>query len=128
MDHHVLLSLFHIVAVVPFFIYVGVQRAATPEPVFNGLLGLAGAMLLYHLYKAYKKSISGDSSLWVNLVHIILVAPLMMWIGYYKKETPRSAFELLLLLAFSALGYHLYSLTLMFSTVSGDGHNRGQTK
>jgi len=43
-----------------------------------------------------------------------------LWIGYYKKETSRQAFEMLLLLAFSALGYHLYSLMLEIKTVSGD--------
>ena len=120
MDHHILLALFHVTVVSPFLIYVGVQRAATPELIFNGLLGLAGAILLYHLYRAYSKWISGSSSLWVNLIHIVLVVPILLWIGYYKKDTSRQAFEMLLLLAFSALGYHLYSLVIHVSTVSGD--------
>jgi hypothetical protein len=120
MDHHTLLALFHVAVVSPFLIYVGVQRAATPDFIFNGLLGLAGAILLYHLYRAYSKLISGSSSLWVNLIHIFLVVPILVWIGYYKKETSRQAFEMLLLLGFSALGYHLYSLMLEVKTVSGD--------
>lgn len=120
MDSHTLLALFHVGIVAPFLIYVGVQRAATPEFVFNGLLGLAGAILLYHLYRAYSKWISGSSSLWVNLIHIVLVVPVLVWIGYYKKETSRQAFEMLLLLAFAALGYNLYSLMLEIKTVSGD--------
>jgi hypothetical protein len=120
MDHHTLLALFHVGIVSPFLIYVGIQRAATPDFIFNGLLGLAGAILLYHLYRAYSKWISGSSSLWVNLIHIVLVVPILLWIGYYKKETSRQAFEMLLLLAFSALGYHLYSLMLEIKTVSGD--------
>jgi hypothetical protein len=120
MDHHTLLALFHVGIVAPFLIYVGVQRAATPDFIFNGLLGLAGAILLYHLYRAYSKWISGSSSLWVNLIHIVLVVPVLVWIGYYKKETSRQAFEMLLLLAFAALGYNLYSLMLEIKTVSGD--------
>jgi len=112
--------LFHVGIVSPFLIYVGVQRAATPDFIFNGLLGLAGAILLYHLYRAYSKWISGSSSLWVNLIHIVLVVPILLWIGYYKKETSRQAFEMLLLLAFAALGYNLYSLVLEIKTVSGD--------
>jgi hypothetical protein len=120
MDSHTLLALFHVGIVSPFLIYVGVQRAATPDFIFNGLLGLAGAILLYHLYRAYSKWISGSSSLWVNLIHIVLVVPILLWIGYYKKETSRQAFEMLLLLAFAALGYNLYSLVLEIKTVSGD--------
>ena len=32
------------------------------------------------------------------------------FIGYHKKETPRSAYELLLMAGFAAGGYHLFSL------------------
>lgn len=59
------------------------------------------------------------SSLWVNLIHIGLIAPLLFWIGYYKKDTSRAAFEMLLLLAFAALGYNLKSLVTQATTVSG---------
>jgi hypothetical protein len=50
----------------------------------------------------------------------MLVAPLLLYIGYHGKETTRQAFEALLLLAFAALGYNLYNLVIMMSTVSGD--------
>ena len=62
----------------------------------------------------------GDSSLWVNLIHMLVVAPLLLWIGYYGKETSRAAYELLLMTGFAALGYHLYSLALQANTVTGD--------
>jgi len=62
----------------------------------------------------------GDSSLWVNLIHMLVVAPLLLWIGYYGKETSRAAYELLLMTGFAALGYHLYSLALQINTVTGD--------
>jgi hypothetical protein len=48
-----------------------------------------------------------------------LISPLLLWIGYYGKNTSRAAFELLLMLGFSALGYHLYSVSLQLNTVSG---------
>jgi hypothetical protein len=49
----------------------------------------------------------------------LLVAPLLFWIGYYKKDTSRQAFEMLLLLAFAAGGYNLYNLVVQLSTVTG---------
>jgi hypothetical protein len=59
------------------------------------------------------------SSLWVNLIHMFLVAPLLLWIGYHGKNTGRAAFELVLMLAFAALGYNLYGLILGMNTVTG---------
>lgn len=37
----------------------------------------------------------------------------MIYIGYMSKKTPRPAYELLGLITFAALGYHLYSVVLM---------------
>jgi len=50
---------------------------------------------------------------------MLLLSPILLWIGYYGKETSRKAFEMLLLLAFSALGYHSYNLILQLNTVTG---------
>jgi uncharacterized membrane protein len=122
MDYHVILALFHVFFVAPLLIYVGVQRASTPELVFNGLIVLAIVIFSYHLYRAYTKWLSQSSGLWINLIHIGLVAPLLFWIGYYKKDTTRPAFEMLLLLAFAALGYNLKSLIVETNTVSGKAH------
>jgi hypothetical protein len=44
------------------------------------------------------------------MIHVFLIAPLLIYIGYNKKETPRFAYELILILGFGAGGYHLYSL------------------
>jgi hypothetical protein len=57
------------------------------------------------------------------LIHVLLVAPLLFWIGYYKKETTRQAYEMLLLLAFAAGGYNLYNLIVQVSTVTGVADN-----
>jgi hypothetical protein len=45
---------------------------------------------------------------WVNLIHILLVGPLLLYIGYNGEKTPRLYFELLLMLGFAAIGYHGY--------------------
>ena len=120
-NKHIILSLFHVLLVSPLFIYVGVQRASPdmPEILFNGLIGLSIALFLYHFYRGYSNWRAGSSTLWINLIHIVLIAPLLLWIGYYGKNTSRIAFEMLLMLGFSALGYHLYSLFIMTNTVTG---------
>ena len=64
-------------------------------------------------------SLWANPSIWVNLIHMLVIAPLLLWIGYYGKETSRAAYELLLMTGFAALGYHLYSLILEVNTVTG---------
>lgn len=110
MDAHTLVNLFHILLVVPFFLYVGTQRIDIPEIIFPVLLGLGVIVTLYHGYKAAMRYAAGSSMIWVNLIHALYLGPLLMYIGYKKQETPRYAFEVLLLFAFAAGGYHLYEM------------------
>ena len=110
MDSHLLLALFHIFAVVPLFLYVAISRANTVTGVYGFLLVLGAIITLYHGYKAWIRFLSGSSSLWINLIHVFYVGPLLIYIGYRGKDTPRFAYELLALLGFAALGYHTYHL------------------
>ena len=119
MNEHLVLNIFHVFFVAPLLIYVGVQRASSPEWLYKVLLAIGVVIVLYHTYRAYVKFRSGSSSLWVNLIHVAYVGPLLMWIGIQGADTPRAAFEMLLLLAFAAGGYNLYGLILQLNTVSG---------
>ena len=47
-----------------------------------------------------------------------------MYIGYYEKDTARAAFELLLMITFAGFGYHVYSLVLLFNTVTAGKPDR----
>jgi len=109
-DAHFIISLFHLIAVVPFFAYIYINKLSLPEWVYTLLFSLGIFVLLYHSYKAVLKFMARSSSLWVNLVHVVAVAPIMIYIGYTAKNTPRPAYEILLMLTFAALGYHLYSI------------------
>jgi hypothetical protein len=113
MDPHFIIALFHIIAVVPFLGYIFVQRAATPEFLYNILFFVGLFVLVYHTYKAVIRISAKSASLWISLIHVLLFAPLMIYIGYMSKKTPRPAYELLGLITFAALGYHLYSVVLM---------------
>lgn len=110
MDIHILLNLFHILLVAPGLIWVGISRGNLPSGVFTALLMLGIFITVYHGYKAYNRFVAKSAYIWVNLIHFVWIGPLLMYIGARKKETPRPAYELLLLTAFGALGYHLYEL------------------
>jgi hypothetical protein len=118
MNHHIVLATFHIIVVVPFFLYVGFTRAANPEWMYNVLLGLGLFLFVYHAYSAAKRFLSRSPYIWVNLIHALLIAPLLVWIGVSGKKTPRAAYEMLLLVAFAALGYHMYNLFLEVNIIT----------
>ena len=95
----------HVAILAPLFIYVGLQRDQVNDYVFYAL-GLMGAVVLvYHAYRAYMKLTAGQSA-WINWIHILFVAPLLLLLGYLKKDANRRYFEMLLMLGFAALGYH----------------------
>lgn len=110
MDSHLVLAIFHLLIIVPFLLFIGFKRADTPHWVYLSLFAVGIIILLYHGFRLFTRLRSGSSNAWINTIHALLVAPLLIYIGYHKKETPRSAYELLLLLAFGAAGYHTFSL------------------
>ena len=115
MDPHFIIALFHIFAVVPFFFYIFYNRSATPDFIYNILFFVGLFVLVYHIYKSVIKLSSGSKSLWVNLIHVLIIAPIMIYIGYEAKKTPRAAYELLGLITFAALGYHIYNVIMMLN-------------
>ncbi len=109
-DTHFWLAIIHLLFVVPLFLYVGFVRADTPHWLYLALLAIGIVVLVYHGFKLILRLKSRSSYSWVNAIHVLLVAPLLIYIGYHKKETPRFGYELLLMGGFAALGYHLFSV------------------
>jgi len=101
--------LLHIIIIGGLFIYVGIMRQGISPYLFPFLLSLGIVIVFYHIFKAYKYSTLGKP-IWVNLIHILLVGPLLIYIGYSAADTARLYFEMLLMLGFSAIGYHGYYL------------------
>jgi hypothetical protein len=116
MDAYFLVAIFHVVVIVPLLLWVGFNRAATPEWLYSVLFGAGILVLVYHTYKAISRLIAASPVVWINLIHVLLVAPLLIWIGYYAKRTERPAYDMLLIAAFGAFGYHLYKLVVMSQT------------
>ena len=103
------IHLFHILFVGSLFLYVGIKKT-TIHPWFYPFLLVLGLFLIpYHAYKAYNYLKKGINP-WFNMIHIFLIGPLLIWIGYKKEKTPSYAFDLLLMLGFASIGYHSYYL------------------
>jgi hypothetical protein len=111
-DEHVVLAIFHLLFVVPLFLAIGILRTSLPGWSFPVILGLGIVLFLYQGYKLVMRLLAGSSSAWINAIHVILIAPLLIYIGWNAEGTTRPAFELALLAGFAALGYHGYNLIL----------------
>jgi hypothetical protein len=109
MSPHIILALAHIIVIVPFLLYIGLAREQVPDSVYKGVFALGAFVALYQAYKAYGKIQNGQNP-WINYIHIFLLAPLLLIIGYNGKNTNRKYFEMLLMLAFAAAGYHSLSI------------------
>lgn len=101
------IQLFHIIAVGSLFLYIGIVQTEIPRLLFTILLGLGVVSIFYHIYKAILH-LQTKKTVWINLLHILIIGPLMAYIGYYGAETERKYFEIMLMLGFAVIGYHGY--------------------
>jgi hypothetical protein len=116
MDLYLLIGVLHVAFIVPFLLWVGFNRAATPDWVYPILFGFGLLVIIYHGYKGIGRYFAKSPVVWVHVIHILLIAPLLLWIGHQGKKTERPAYDMLLLLAFGAFGYHLYKLVVVSQT------------
>lgn len=110
MDKHFVLSFFHLLIIVPLFLYVGVYRASTHPWVYKAFMALGGILLLFHGSKLAARLAMRSDYAYINAIHALLFAPLLIYIGWNQQDTPRAAYEVLLMITFAALGYHMFSL------------------
>lgn len=107
---HLVIALFHLFLVAPFFLYVAIQRSSIPLWVYWILLILGIIITIYHGAKAVLKYLESLPSIWVNVIHAAFIGPLLLYIGWKKYDTPRAAYEILAITGFGALGYHFLTI------------------
>ena len=111
----ILVHVFHILLVGGLFLYVGIIRSKIPKILFPFLFVLGSIIIVYHIYKTHAYIKSGINP-WVNLIHILLIGPLLLYIGSHGENTQRLYFEIMLMFGFASIGYHGYYLfTLLFT-------------
>lgn len=113
MDKHMMVAMGHILILSPALLYVAFNRSGSPAWVYTTILVVGILILIYHGYKGFVRVMQKSPYAWVNLIHAFIIAPLLLFIGFNGRETPRSAYELLAMVGFAGLGYHLYSLITM---------------
>jgi hypothetical protein len=101
-----IVHLLHIVLIGGFLLYVGIQETKTPVWAFYTLLATGIVIALYHSYLYFKQR----EELATRLFHILLMAPLLVWVGFKQKEATHEAFRFLVMSAFAAIGYHTYAI------------------
>jgi hypothetical protein len=116
MDEHFYVALGHAVVIAPSLIYIGLAREKLSQSAFMAIGVVGIGIFFYHAYKFYSRA--DYESGWINLIHVLLVAPLLVVIGFYGKQTSRRFFEMLLMVGFSALGYHGLNVVKTLSNLS----------
>jgi len=128
MSDHIQLSAFHVFVVAPFFLYVAFVRGQLMPWVFTALQVLGLIVLLFHAYRIMTRWKAQSLTVWVNILHVVAVAPLLLYIGCMGYDTPRWAYEVLAMLGFAALGYHIYQIVLSVQKMHKDLYEADSSK
>ena len=99
-----LLSLIHVLFFAPPLLYVGLKRSQIPPWAFNALLFTGIFIAVFHLYRLLQ------SGSYINAIHLCIIAPVLMAIGYKAQQTPRSLYEILLMITFAMIGWHTLNM------------------
>ena len=99
-----ILSIVHLLFIAPPLLYIGLMRYDTPLWAFQALLIAGLFIFLYHISRyIHTKS-------YINLIHILVIAPVLIAIGWKARNTPRALYEILLMITFSLIGWHTLHL------------------
>jgi hypothetical protein len=101
----VIVHIFHIIFVGGLFLYLGIRQNAAPSWLYTAVVFLGIAIIIAHGLKLIKNRYS-----LVSWFHVLIVAPLVIYIGRTGPHTPAIAYNLILLEGVLAIGYHSYAL------------------
>lgn len=97
------INLFHLFIIFPALLVLSAYKTA-PKELFYFFMALGVVLAVYHTKLAFDKKSLMDAS--TNILHVVLVAPLLIAMGYNKKIYPMT------LQSISILGalYHTYRI------------------
>ncbi len=103
------INLFHIFIIVPLLYCLYHYRKILPSWTCYLLMIISIGGFIYHSILLKNLDEKKKYMNWIYLLHMIIIFPLLFYIGYNCVDTERKYFEMLLLVIFSALGYHSYN-------------------
>ena len=104
--NHVIVQWLHVLVFGPLFIYLAIRRSSVKPIIYPIVFCIGILVILYHGYKMTKNPRWGH----IYLLHILVIAPSLLAIGYYKDKTNYMVYDYLLLLGSAAIGYNLMKL------------------
>ena len=105
-----LVSIIHVFIIVPFLLYC-VSKGNSMSLYIKYALLLTGAyVMLFHGYKILTNSFTFSVIRIINWFHLVIIGPLLLYIGYNAPNTGAKYYDYLAIIAYSALVYHGYYL------------------
>mgnify|MGYP001414075548 CR=1 FL=1 len=97
-----LIYLMHILVFAPLFIYLGHHNTWNNKYLSNILMGLGLVIILYHSYLLAVKYQNIEYISLVNLFHILVIGPILLFIGY-KNQIDYPLNQIFLILGYGSL-------------------------
>ena len=105
-----LVSIIHVFIIVPFLLYC-VSKGNSMSLYIKYALQLFGAyVMLFHGYKILTNSFTFSVIRIINWFHLVIIGPLLLYIGYSAPNTGAKYYDYLAIVSYSALVYHGYYL------------------
>jgi uncharacterized membrane protein len=101
----VIVHVFHILFVGGLFLYLGIRKNAAPLWLYTAIIFLGIAIIIAHGLKLLKNAHS-----LVSWFHVLIVAPLVIYIGRTGPHASDIAYNLIMLEGIIAISYHSYAL------------------
>lgn len=93
-----IIILSHVLFIGPLMTYVGFMKTKTHPYVFKALLLIGVIVALYHGYLLYTRYNNSKMINYVNLLHILAIAPLIIYVAHNNGQVVYPMMDLLFIL------------------------------
>jgi hypothetical protein len=99
----------HVVGSGPLLVYLGATAVRKPAWVYRVVLVVGVLLAAVVAGLLFLRPWRADGGIWL-LVHLLVVSPLLLWLGAVGDAAPRVVTSLVLALGCAALGYHVLAM------------------